>query len=119
MEGDGPQPTAGAIAGKRGVKRKGVTMTAFTVEQTAPLQLLCTSPLTEMYTLSPFVWSEQGPYELLLRAVNHSEGAPCVQCTTRDDLPGGRRHGTCSWLASLRSWSVRLVRASTPCSSMP
>ncbi len=48
-------------------------MTAFTVEQIAPLQLVRTSPLAEMYTLSPFVWCEQGPYELLLRAVNHAE----------------------------------------------
>ncbi len=48
-------------------------MTAFTVEQTAPLQLVRTSPLTEMYTLSPFVWRGQLRYELLLRAVNHSE----------------------------------------------
>jgi predicted GH43/DUF377 family glycosyl hydrolase len=44
-----------------------------TVVQLARLQLIRTSPLTEMYTLSPFVWREQGPYELLLRAVNHSE----------------------------------------------
>jgi hypothetical protein len=36
-------------------------MTAFTVEQIAPLQLVRTSPLAEMYTLSPFVWREQGP----------------------------------------------------------
>lgn len=48
-------------------------MTAFTVEQIAPLQLVRASPLAEMYTLSPFVWREQGPYELLLRAVNHAE----------------------------------------------
>jgi beta-1,2-mannobiose phosphorylase / 1,2-beta-oligomannan phosphorylase len=50
-------------------------MTAFTVEQTAPLQLVRTSPLTEMYTLSPFVWRVRLRYELLLRAVNHSEVA--------------------------------------------
>jgi hypothetical protein len=48
-------------------------MTAFTVERTAPLQLVRTNPLTEMYTLSPFVWRGRLRYELLLRAVNHSE----------------------------------------------
>src|SRR5450759_5178917 len=31
-------------------------MTSFTIGQTAPLQLVRTSPLAEMYTLSPFVW---------------------------------------------------------------
>ncbi len=48
-------------------------MTAFTVEQIAPLQLVRTSPLAEMYTLSPFVWHEQERYQMLLRAVNHAE----------------------------------------------
>ncbi len=49
-------------------------MTAFTVEQIARLRLTRTSPLAEMYTLSPFVWRarEHGPFELLLRAVNHA-----------------------------------------------
>src|SRR5450759_129515 len=45
----------------------------FTVVQLARLQLTRTSPLTEMYTLSPFVWRGWLRYELLLRAVNHSE----------------------------------------------
>ncbi|MGI8825850.1 MAG: hypothetical protein ACR2JC_09420, partial [Chloroflexota bacterium] len=48
-------------------------MMAFTVKQIEPLQLVRTSPLEEMYTLSPFVWRAQGTYELLLRAVNHSD----------------------------------------------
>lgn len=48
-------------------------MTAFTVEQTVLLQLVRTSPLTEMYTLSPFVWRGRLRYELLLRAVNYSK----------------------------------------------
>jgi predicted GH43/DUF377 family glycosyl hydrolase len=47
----------------------------FTVVQLARLQLTRTSPLTEMYTLSPFVWCGRLRYELLLRAVNHSEVA--------------------------------------------
>jgi len=33
-------------------------MTAFTVEQIARMHLTRTSPLAEMYTLSPFVWRE-------------------------------------------------------------
>jgi beta-1,2-mannobiose phosphorylase / 1,2-beta-oligomannan phosphorylase len=48
-------------------------MTGFTVVQSAPLQLIRTSPLAEMYTLSPYVWRGGPGYELLLRAVNHSE----------------------------------------------
>jgi beta-1,2-mannobiose phosphorylase / 1,2-beta-oligomannan phosphorylase len=49
-------------------------MNSFAVGQTAPLQLVRTSPLTEMYTLSPFVWRGRlRRYEMLLRAVNRSE----------------------------------------------
>jgi hypothetical protein len=45
----------------------------FTVTQSAHLQLIRTSPLKEMYTLSPFVWHGLPRYEILLRAVNRSE----------------------------------------------
>ena len=50
-------------------------MTDFTVLESARLHLISKSPLTEMYTLSPFVWRGPRQYELLLRAVNHSEVA--------------------------------------------
>jgi predicted GH43/DUF377 family glycosyl hydrolase len=50
-------------------------MTDFTVLESARLHLISKSPLTEMYTLSPFVWRGSQQYELLLRAVNHSEVA--------------------------------------------
>lgn len=48
-------------------------MTGFTVEKTEPLRLESSSPLSEMYTLSPFVWREAGRYALLIRAVPRSE----------------------------------------------
>ncbi len=35
--------------------------------------LMRRSPLSEMYTLSPFVWKNDGEYNILLRAVNRSE----------------------------------------------
>jgi len=50
-------------------------MTDFIVERIIPITLEATSPLTEMYTLSPFVWREHGHYGLLLRAVNRSANA--------------------------------------------
>jgi len=45
----------------------------FSVGLTASLTMQRTSPLTEMYTLSPFVWRESDQYRLLVRAVPHSE----------------------------------------------
>lgn len=44
----------------------------FKVVETQPLALERKSPLKQMYTLSPFVWRQNGRYELLLRAVNRS-----------------------------------------------
>ncbi|MDQ2800900.1 MAG: hypothetical protein M3Y13_14810 [Armatimonadota bacterium] len=43
------------------------------VDKIEPLRLDCGSPLSEMYTLSPFVWREAGRYALLLRAVPRSK----------------------------------------------
>lgn len=48
-------------------------MTAFTVGETASLEIKCPGSLAEMYTLSPFVWREDQTYGLLLRVVNHSD----------------------------------------------
>jgi len=45
----------------------------FTIERIAPMELAAKSPLAEMYTLSPFVWPDHDRFELLLRAVNHSD----------------------------------------------
>ncbi|MET3980965.1 putative GH43/DUF377 family glycosyl hydrolase [Mucilaginibacter sp. UYP25] len=39
------------------------------------LKLKCSSPLSGMYQLSPFVWEEGGGYRILMRAVNTSEDA--------------------------------------------
>lgn len=44
----------------------------FAVAEIASLKLERKSPLSEMYTLSPFVWRQTPQYELLLRAVNRS-----------------------------------------------
>jgi len=46
---------------------------AFSVGETASLEIKRPGPLAEMYTLSPFVWREDQTYGLLLRVVNHSD----------------------------------------------
>lgn len=48
-------------------------MNGFKVEKIAELQLQSTPPLSEMYTLSPFVWRSDSNYGMLLRAVPHAE----------------------------------------------
>lgn len=50
-------------------------MKNFKVIRTEQLMLECTSPLSGMYKLSPFVWEERGIYHILIRAVNPSEDA--------------------------------------------
>lgn len=47
-------------------------MDGFSVESIEDLVLECSSPLSYMYKLSPFVWRDRGRYEILIRAVNHS-----------------------------------------------
>jgi predicted GH43/DUF377 family glycosyl hydrolase len=37
------------------------------------LKLKCSSPLAGMFQLSPYVWEENGSYQILMRAVNPSE----------------------------------------------
>ena len=48
-------------------------MSRFNVEKIDPLSLESVPPLSEMYTLSPYIWREKGKFSLLLRAVPHSE----------------------------------------------
>lgn len=48
-------------------------MSRFNVEKIEPLSLESVPPLSEMYTLSPYIWREKGKFSLLLRAVPHSE----------------------------------------------
>ncbi len=50
-------------------------MSNFELEETVRVRLERVAPLAAMYVLSPYVWREggQGPYHLLVRAVNHAE----------------------------------------------
>ena len=50
-------------------------MKDYKVVKTEQLKLDCTSPLSGMYKLSPFVWEENGVFNILIRAVNPSEDA--------------------------------------------
>jgi predicted GH43/DUF377 family glycosyl hydrolase len=50
-------------------------MSKYKVVKTEMLKLQCSSPLSGMYKLSPFVWREDNTYHILLRAVNPSEDA--------------------------------------------
>lgn len=45
----------------------------FAVTYIEALQIDCDPPLSKMYKLSPFVWKTQRGYEMLIRAVPHSE----------------------------------------------
>ncbi|HVA26901.1 MAG TPA: hypothetical protein VNF68_01910 [Candidatus Baltobacteraceae bacterium] len=49
------------------------TLKGFAVAEIASLELDARSPLSEMYTLSPFVWCEGAAFKLLVRAVNYSD----------------------------------------------
>lgn len=50
-------------------------MKNYKVVRAEELKLECTSPLSGMYKLSPFVWEESDGYRILFRAVNPSEDA--------------------------------------------
>lgn len=50
-------------------------MKNYKVIKTEQLKLECSSPLSGMFKLSPFVWEENGVYKILIRAVNSSEDA--------------------------------------------
>ena len=54
-------------------------MNGFTVERQDRLTLECTSPLSEMYALSPFVWQDGGRWELLVRAVPRRDDMPALK----------------------------------------
>lgn len=51
-------------------------MSTYKVIKAEKLNLKCTSPLDGMFKLSPWVWEENGVYQMLVRAVNTSEDAP-------------------------------------------
>jgi predicted GH43/DUF377 family glycosyl hydrolase len=50
-------------------------MNKYKVIKTEKLELKCSSPLSGMFKLSPYVWEEGGLYHILLRSVNPSEDA--------------------------------------------
>ena len=50
-------------------------MKDYKVKKIEELKLECTSPLSGMFKLSPFVWKENDVYNIMLRAVNPSEDA--------------------------------------------
>lgn len=47
----------------------------FRLERMDEVRFVCTPDLASMYMLSPFVWQEDGHFELLLRVVNRSDNA--------------------------------------------
>lgn len=51
----------------------------FTVETTEALMLDAKPPLSEMYTLSPFVWKDGGRWEMLVRAVPRRDDQPALK----------------------------------------
>ena len=51
-------------------------MPGFTIESQEPLALDARPPLSEMYTLSPFVWGNGGRWEMLVRAVPRRDDHP-------------------------------------------
>ena len=54
-------------------------MPSFRVKATEPLTLAAVPPLSEMYTLSPFVWKDGGRWELLVRAVPRLDDTPALK----------------------------------------
>lgn len=54
-------------------------MDTFTLEGTTPLTLEAAPPLSEMYTLSPFVWKAGQTWEILLRAVPRRDDMPALK----------------------------------------
>lgn len=54
-------------------------MSTFAVKATEPLILATVPPLSEMYTLSPFVWQDGGRWELLVRAVPRRDDQPALK----------------------------------------
>ena len=54
-------------------------MSHFEVEATERLTLDCKPPLSEMYTLSPFVWQDGVRWEALIRAVPRRDDMPALK----------------------------------------
>ena len=54
-------------------------MTSFALETTEPLTLDARPPLSEMYTLSPFVWKDGDRWELMVRAVPRRDDDPALK----------------------------------------
>jgi predicted GH43/DUF377 family glycosyl hydrolase len=54
-------------------------MNHFEVEATERLTLDCKPPLSEMYTLSPFVWQDGARWEALIRAVPRRDDMPALK----------------------------------------
>ncbi len=54
-------------------------MSHFEVEATERLVLDCKPPLSEMYTLSPFVWQDGARWEALIRAVPRRDDRPALK----------------------------------------
>lgn len=51
----------------------------FTARETEPLTLDAQPPLSEMYTLSPFVWRDGGRWDILVRAVPRRDDSPALK----------------------------------------
>lgn len=54
-------------------------MSGFTLLRTERLTLDAQSPLSEMYTLSPFVWQDGGRWDILVRAVPRRDDSPALK----------------------------------------
>lgn len=54
-------------------------MPTFTVQATELLSLAAVPPLSEMYTLSPFVWEDGGRWKMLVRAVPRRDDTPALK----------------------------------------
>ena len=54
-------------------------MDRFILEAAEPLVLDCKPPLSEMYTLSPFVWQDGARWEALIRAVPRRDDRPALK----------------------------------------
>ena len=57
-------------------------MPHFTVQATEPLTLAAAPPLSEMYTLSPFVWLNGPQWEILVRAVPRRDDVPALKISS-------------------------------------
>lgn len=54
-------------------------MPQFMLKATEPLTLAAVPPLSEMYTLSPFVWEDDGCFKVLVQAVPRLDDTPALK----------------------------------------